>query len=153
MAPEGREGTDPSGQFQAFLISANPQAVRIQAEKIASSKTFRTSERMSRLLRFVVQRSLAGQGSELKEYLLGVEVFDRTSAFDPRTDPIVRVEARRLRSKLKAYYEGEGQEDDLIIEIPRAVMQLSSACAAKAARRQQWRRIRPPASPCCRSPT
>lgn len=118
MAPEGREGTDPSGQFQGFLISANPQAVRIQAEKIASSKTFRASERMSRLLRFVVQRSLAGQGSELKEYLLGVEVFDRTSAFDPRTDPIVRVEARRLRSKLKAYYEGEGQEDDLIIEIP-----------------------------------
>ncbi|WP_321474927.1 tetratricopeptide repeat protein [uncultured Paludibaculum sp.] len=73
---------------------------------------------MSRLLRFVVKHSLAGQAADLKEYLLGVEVFDRTSAFDPRTDPIVRVEARRLRAKLKAYYEGEGLEDDLIIEIP-----------------------------------
>lgn len=101
-----------------MLNSATPHAVRIQAEKIATSKTFRTSERMSRLLRFVVQRSLAGQASELKEYLLGVEVFDRTSAFDPRTDPIVRVEARRLRAKLRTYYCTEGQDDDLIIEMP-----------------------------------
>lgn len=73
---------------------------------------------MSRLLRFVVQRSLAGQAADLKEYLLGVEVFDRTPAFDPRTDPIVRVEARRLRAKLKSYYESEGQEDGIVIEIP-----------------------------------
>jgi serine/threonine-protein kinase len=56
---------------------------------------------MVRFLRLTVERSLAGQAGELKEYLLGVEVFDRKASYDPRVDPIVRVEARRLRSKLE----------------------------------------------------
>ena len=73
---------------------------------------------MIRLLRFVVEHALAGRSAELKEYLLGVEVFDRSVNFDPRTDPIVRVEARRFRTKLKAYYETEGREDQLLIEFP-----------------------------------
>src|SRR4051812_47265706 len=73
---------------------------------------------MCRLLRFCVGEVLAGRGDSLKEYLLGVEVFDRGDAFDPRLDPIVRVEARRLRAKLKTYYEGEGLDDSLLIELP-----------------------------------
>jgi TolB-like protein len=74
---------------------------------------------MSRFLRFTVERALAGQSDQLKEYVLGVEVFDRKGSYDPRVDPIVRVEARRLRSKLKSYYDGEGRADDLIIEFPK----------------------------------
>ncbi len=71
---------------------------------------------MGRFLRFAVEHALAGKSEELKEYLLGTEVFDRRASFDPRIDPIVRVEARRLRSKLKAYYEGDGRGDPVRIE-------------------------------------
>lgn len=71
---------------------------------------------MVRFLRLTVERSLAGQAGELKEYLLGVEVFDRKASYDPRVDPIVRVEARRLRSKLEAYYDSDGRADPVLIE-------------------------------------
>jgi serine/threonine-protein kinase len=54
----------------------------------------------------------------LKEYVIGVEVFDRSPSFDPRIDPIVRVEARRLRAKLKTYYESMGSRDELIVSLP-----------------------------------
>src|SRR5262249_45983606 len=53
----------------------------------------------------------------LKEYVIGVSVFDRGPAFDPRTDTIVRVEARRLRAKLKEYYETDGRHDTVVIEL------------------------------------
>ena len=71
---------------------------------------------MARFLRLAVERTLEGRSDELKEYLIGVEVFDRKPSYDPRVDPIVRVEARRLRAKLKQYYEGDGRGDPLLIE-------------------------------------
>lgn len=71
---------------------------------------------MGRFLRLAVERTLEGKADELKEYLIGVEVFDRKPTYDPRVDPIVRVEARRLRSKLKAYYETDGCSDVVVIE-------------------------------------
>ena len=74
---------------------------------------------MCRFLRFVVDRELAGRGRELKEYTLGTEVFDRDSAYDPRIDPIVRVEARRLRTKLREYYSGPGTSDSIVIDLPK----------------------------------
>src|ERR1700739_2214475 len=92
------------------------EAIRLQLEKILAHSLFTRSERMGRFLRLAVERSLEGKAGELKEYLIGVEVFDRRQAYDPRVDPIVRVEARRLRSKLKAYYEGEGRNDPVIFE-------------------------------------
>ena len=91
-------------------------AVRQQLEKILAHQLFSRSERMVRFLRLTVERALAGQADELKEYLIGVEVFDRKASYDPRVDPIVRVEARRLRAKLKAYYEGDGSADAVLIE-------------------------------------
>src|SRR5689334_3000750 len=72
---------------------------------------------MARFLRLTVERALAGNADELKEYLIGVEVFDRPATYDPRVDPIVRVEARRLRSKLKSYYEGDGRDDPVVFEL------------------------------------
>ena len=93
-----------------------PSAIRRQLEKIAAHGLFARSDRMARFLRLAVERTLDGTADELKEYLIGVEVFDRPASYDPRVDPIVRVEARRLRSKLKAYYEGDGQQDAVIFE-------------------------------------
>src|SRR5262245_35714150 len=74
---------------------------------------------MVRFLRFTVEQTIQGQTDSLKESVLGMEVFDKTTSFDPRTDTIVRVEARRLRSKLKEYYETHGRQDPLLIEFPK----------------------------------
>jgi serine/threonine-protein kinase len=93
-----------------------PSAVRQQLERILAHSLFNRSERMGRFLRLAVERTLAGKAGELKEYLIGVEVFDRKATYDPRVDPIVRVEARRLRSKLKAYYESDGRADAVTIQ-------------------------------------
>jgi tetratricopeptide (TPR) repeat protein len=93
-----------------------PPAVRSQLERVLNSKAFARSPRISRFLSFVVEQTLEGQESKLKEYLLGVEVFGRMDSFDPRIDSIVRVEARRLRYKLEKYYEIEGQNDAVYIQ-------------------------------------
>jgi serine/threonine-protein kinase len=97
----------------------NPDEVRSQVEKIAASRHFARSERLCRFLRFCVEQTLEAKGEQLKEQLVGVEVFDRKGDYDPRTDPIVRVEAMRLRSKLKAYYGSSGRTDCLLIEFPK----------------------------------
>ncbi len=80
---------------------------------------FASSERLSRFLRFVVERSLAGEGGQLKEYVIGREVFDRNEDYDPRLDSIVRVEAGRLRTKIDEYYNGPGRADDVLIQLRR----------------------------------
>jgi serine/threonine-protein kinase len=66
-----------------------------------------------------VELTLDNKSDQVKEQLVGVEVFDRKGDYDPRTDPIVRVEARRLRSKLKAYYTSTGKPDCLLIDLPK----------------------------------
>jgi Tol biopolymer transport system component len=88
-------------------------------EAVLASKVFAGAARQQRLLRHLVERHLQDRASELKEYTLGVEVFDRGADFDPRLDPIVRVEASRLRARLVKYYESAGAESDLRIELPR----------------------------------
>ena len=80
---------------------------------------FATPRGSRRFLRYTVEHTLHGEGRQLKEYRLGVEVFDRDSSFDPRLDPVVRMAARRLRSKLKDYYETEGIQDPIWIAVPK----------------------------------
>jgi len=92
------------------------EAVQAQLAKILGSQAFANSERLSRFLRFTVEQTLQGRSDQIKEYLLGLEVFDRNQSYDPRTDPIVRVEAGRLRSKLSEYYDNEGRNDSLLIQ-------------------------------------
>src|SRR4030088_1324720 len=91
------------------------RSIEEQLQRILASKAFTPSARMSRFLRFAVETTRRGEAEQLKEYVLGVEVFDRSPSYDPRVDPIVRVEARRLRSKLESYYDGEGRAEALII--------------------------------------
>jgi len=74
---------------------------------------------MSSFLRFAVEQVLTNKANELKEYVIGVEVFRRNQGYDTRLDPVVRVEARRLRSKLATYYETEGKQDEIVIEFPK----------------------------------
>jgi hypothetical protein len=74
---------------------------------------------MCRFLRLVTQEALNGKPDSLKEYRIGTEVFDKNESFDPRVDPIVRNEARRLRRKIEMYYLTEGQSDPVLIELPK----------------------------------
>jgi tetratricopeptide (TPR) repeat protein/TolB-like protein len=97
----------------------DPAAVANELERIAASASFRRAEQCLRLLRYVTSRTLAGHSSELKEYVLGVSVFDRPDSFDQRTDPVVRLEARRLRLKLAEYYQQEGLDDPVVIDLPK----------------------------------
>jgi serine/threonine-protein kinase len=90
--------------------------IRSQVEKICASRGFVHSERLSRFLRYAVDHALLGESDQLKEYLVGVEVCDRKDSYDTRIDPIVRVEARRLRTRLTEYYDGEGLNDPIVIE-------------------------------------
>jgi adenylate cyclase len=93
--------------------------VRLQLERILTSVPFAHSDRLRRFLRYVVERTLAGEGDRLKEYVVGAEVFDRNDQYDPRLDSIVRVEAGRLRAKLDEYYVGPGRADAILIRLPR----------------------------------
>jgi TolB-like protein len=99
--------------------SAPPDEVLAQIERILGSQTLSGSDQLKRLLRLVVERTLNGQPELLKEYNLGLDVFQRPPDYDPKVDPIVRVQAGRLRSKLIEYYASEGAHDSLVIRIPK----------------------------------
>jgi TolB-like protein/Tfp pilus assembly protein PilF len=93
--------------------------VREQLERVLASPTFQQSDRLKRFLTFIVEEAIAGHRDELKEYVIGVQVFGKEESFDPRTDPIVRVQARRLRAKLVQHYREDGRADVLIIDLPK----------------------------------
>lgn len=95
-----------------------PEAIRAALKRITASAGFESAERMRRFIGFVVNKTLDAEAGTLKEYLVGVEVFDRGPGFDPRTDTIVRVDARRLRKKLQEYYAQEGRLDPIVITLP-----------------------------------
>src|SRR5215469_7406541 len=92
------------------------KAVREQLARVVNSSGFVSSARLTRFLSHIVNRTIDGDLDSLKEFSIAMEVFDRTADYDPNIDAIVRVEARRLRSKLKAYYEeGPGRGDTVLI--------------------------------------
>jgi TolB-like protein len=96
-----------------------PEDVRAQLERLLTSHVLASSVRLQRFLRHVVARSLAGEADQLKEYAIGVAVFDRDDRFDPRIDSIVRVEAGRLRTKIDEYYATAGAGDPVRIRVAR----------------------------------
>ncbi len=93
--------------------------VESQLQKILLSSIFRGSRRDSSFLEFIVRKALTGEVDNLKEYLIGLEVFGRKADFDPGTDPVVRSQARRLRTRLEKYYSTIGRTDPIHIEIPK----------------------------------
>ena len=93
--------------------------VREQLERILAGSTFQQVDRLRRFLSFVVLEAIAGHRDELKEYVVGIQVFGKETSFDPRTDPVVRVQARRLRARLVQYYAEEGAADEIVIDLPK----------------------------------
>ena len=87
-------------------------------DKVISSKEFSTKEKTSRLLRFLVDETLAGRNDALKQYTIGTAVFKRAKNFNPDLDPVVRIQAGRLRRSLDSYYAQESKDDPIRITIP-----------------------------------
>ena len=94
-------------------------AIRAQLAKILCSPVFVNSPRMTRFLRFVVETTLEGNGGRIKEYVIALEVFQKSDTYDPQADSTVRTEASKLRSRLGRYYETEGRQDPVFISIPK----------------------------------
>jgi adenylate cyclase len=109
---------EAGGQRGAPAAVPAADAVHQQLHRIVKSRIFTRSKELCRFLQFAVEQKLRNRSVRLKEYLIGVTVFERGETFNPGTDPIVRVQARRLRSKLSLYYETEGRADSVVIELP-----------------------------------
>jgi TolB-like protein len=103
----------------ASLPEDQTKPIRDALARILGSQTFQPVDRLKRFLAFIAHEALAGRSDQLKEYVIGVQVFGKESTFDPRTDPIVRVQARRLRARLVRYYREHGQHDEVVVELPK----------------------------------
>jgi hypothetical protein len=97
----------------------SPQLLGEQIEKILRSNVFRNAPSLQRLLHFVTSKAAQDQSGQIKEYTIAAEVFGRGDNYDPKIDTTVRVEMRRLREKLRDYYETEGGRDPILIGIPK----------------------------------
>ncbi len=110
------ESIHPKNEFRDGPSGAE---IRAALERIVASDMFRMSPQLAAFLRFVVEATLRGEGGSIKGYTIAVEALGRGEDFDPQTDPIVRVEAGRLRRALEHYYAGPGAKDEVVIDVPR----------------------------------
>src|SRR5262245_15056641 len=93
--------------------------IRREVDRKAGSDVFKGSPQLGAFLRFVVEAVLQNKQHRVKAYTIGVEVLRRDVKFDPQMDPIVRVEATRLRRAIERYYAGPGVDDAVLIDLPR----------------------------------
>jgi TolB-like protein len=113
--------TDPNsdGAGRGGRLSPSAEAVTEELERVLASTDFVASDRLKRFLRFVVEEALAGRADRLHAYPIALEVLGRNPSFDPQADPVVRIEAGRLRRRLERYYLRAGQNDPIRIDIPK----------------------------------
>src|SRR5262245_10955570 len=99
-------------------LPLSKENVLAHLEFLLADRRFASAERNAKFLRYVVERTLGGRASEIKETVIASEVYGRSPAYDPKVDSIVRVEATRLRQKLRNYYENEGRRAEIRIHMP-----------------------------------
>ena len=103
----------------SWWSESDQKAIREQLVRILNSGPFHQSQRRQRFLEYLVNETLAGRGERLKAYNVALAVFERPETFDPTVDPLVRIEAARLREKLREYYGTDGQGDPIHIDLPK----------------------------------
>lgn len=102
---------------ESRFSEAERAEIRAELDRLLASALFATSARKARLLRYLVDAALDGRSSQVSEYAIGLDVFDKGDSFDPRTDSVVRAEISRLRQKLREYYAASA--DEIVIDIPQ----------------------------------
>jgi TolB-like protein len=129
----------PRRDASGILVAAagDPAAAFAQLERILRSPGFVSSPQLCRLLRFLLQETLAGRGDSLLQYRIGTEALGQPAGFDPETNAVVRVTGGRLRAKLKHYYETLGLQDPCLISLPRSGYQLMISFSRHPARRAE----------------
>ncbi len=126
-ARQGRLLLHPSPLARAIMNSnkrgadVQPSHAEIQAalERVVASHHFSKSPQLANFLTFVINETLAGRGERIKAYNIAADALGRAANFDPQSDPIVRVEAGRLRRALAYYYADDGCDDPVVIDLPR----------------------------------
>lgn len=111
--------SQPKPELPGPTSQPTPDEIRAELSRILASRCFAQAARSSEFLRYVVEESLAGAAERLKGYTIALEVFNRPESFDAQSDPLVRVEAGRLRRRLLEYYVAEGYANPLRIDLPR----------------------------------
>ena len=101
------------------------EAYQAQVRRILQSKAFRTSEVHRNLLTYLSEKSLSGDADSLKEYTVGLDVFQKPDSYDPRQESVVRMHMARLRQKLGEYYRTEGLEDPIIVDLPKGAFKVT----------------------------
>ena len=110
----------PNSEPNATLASPpSPEQVKAELARVLGSAVFAQAGRSTEFLRFVVEETLAGRGDRLKGCAIAIGVFGKPPEFDAQTDPLVRVEAGRLRRRLIEYYHGEGRDNSVRIALPK----------------------------------
>lgn len=105
-------------------MSVVANETRAEIDRIIDSHTLRSSEALRRLLRYLADQSLSSNADQLKEYTIGVDAFGKSANYDPREDSTVRIQVGRLRQKLAEYYQGEGKDDPILVELPKGHFKL-----------------------------
>jgi hypothetical protein len=106
-------------------VNAEPQSIREELDRILRSETFKTSPVLRRLLAFLGEKAIAGDGEGIKEYTIAVDGLGKHHSYDPQRDSVVRIQVGRLRQKLAEYYRAEGAQDTILIEVPKGHFSLS----------------------------
>lgn len=101
------------------------EATRAQIDRILQNKRLRLSEVQRRLLSYLADKSLAGEGDDLKEYTIGLDAFGKPPSYDPRQESVVRMHVGRLRQKLTDYYRTEGMDDPILVDLPKGGFRLT----------------------------
>ena len=111
--------TGKTAPVSATATPPSPGDVRAELEHVVTGPAFAQSDRLVSFLRFIVIETLAGRADHIKESVVGVEIFGRSPGYDPKGDPIVRVQARQLRQKLRDHYDVAGRDRRVRIELPK----------------------------------
>src|SRR5215467_16374323 len=90
-----------------------------QLSRLLESRALHGAENLRSFLHYIAQRAIEHEEGQLKEYTIATDVFGRAKDFDSRTDSVVRVQAKRLREKLKDYYDTEGKSDRVLLDLPK----------------------------------
>lgn len=106
-------------------MEVRDDALATEVDRILDSDTFRNSEALRRLLRFLADKRLAGEADQLKEYSVGIDALGKPATYDPRHDSTVRIQVSRLRQKLAEYYRTEGKNDTLMVDLPKGRFKLT----------------------------
>jgi tetratricopeptide (TPR) repeat protein len=121
-----------SNATTAEELEISKEGILAHLEALLADRRFASAGRNAGFLRYVVERTLEGKADEIKETVIAIEVYGRASNYDPKTDSIVRVEASRLRQKLRSYYDNEGKSTEIRIHLPSGTYVPQFQCVASA---------------------